>query len=120
MNKEALQKRGQDAAVAYLERIGICVVDREWACAVGRIDILAWDAATLVIVDVKTRQAGRQGHSGVVSAAVARRVKKLAEAYVEYADLEAVTWRYDRIDLLVISGDRALLRHYRDALNTLI
>ena len=118
MNKESLKKRGQDAAAAYLERIGTCVVDRDWACAVGRIDIVTWDADTLVIVGVKTRQAGRQGPSGVVSAAVARRVKKLAEAYIQYADLEAVTWRYDRIDLLVISDDRALLRHYRDALNT--
>lgn len=53
-----------------------------------------------------------------MTAAMARRIKKLAKAYLEYTDLQDKAWRYDRIELHVISEDRALLRHHRDALST--
>lgn len=117
--KHSMRDRGEDAAAAYLERVGIAVVERRWACEAGRIDIVAWDGDSLVIVDVVTRKAGRQGELWTPTTGKARRVKRLAKAYLEYADLDASThWRYDRIDLLVISDDRALLRHHRDAMST--
>lgn len=116
-NKGSLKSRGEDAAAAYLERCGICVVERDWHCDVGVVDIIAFDGDTLVIVDVKTRRAASQGGSQAVTPAVTRRVRKLAEAYLECADLREKEWRHDRIDLLVISEDRALLRHHRDALS---
>lgn len=117
MSKKSLKSRGEDAAAAYLERCGICVVERDWHCDAGVIDIIAFDGDVLVIVDVKTRRTASQGGSQAVSPAVTRRVRKLAEVYLEYADLEDMAWRYDRIELLVISEDRALLRHHRDALS---
>ena len=117
--KRAMKDRGEDAAAAYLERVGIAVIERRWSCEVGRIDVIAWDGDTLVIVDVVTRKAGRQGELWSPTPAKVRRVKRLAKAYMQYADLNGSTlWRYDRIDLLVISADRALLRHHRDALST--
>lgn len=116
MSKKSLKSRGEDAAAAYLERCGICVAERSWRCDAGVIDIVAFDGDVLVIVDVKTRRAATKRVSQDVTPAVARRVRKLAEAYLEYADLREKEWRYDRIELLVISEDRALLRHHRDAL----
>lgn len=117
--KRSMKDRGEDAAASYLERIGIAVVERRWSCEVGRIDVIAWDGDTLVIVDVVTRKASRQSELWTPTPAKARRVKRLAKAYVQYADLnESTPWRYDRIDLLVISDDRALLRHHRDAMST--
>lgn len=118
MNKKSLKSKGEDAAAAYLERCGICVVERDWRCDAGVIDIVAFDGDVLVVVDVKTRMAAGRGESQAVSPAVARRVRKLAETYRECADLREKEWRFDRIDLLVISDDRALLRHHRDTLST--
>lgn len=108
--------RGEDAACAYLERVGICVIERKWSCDAGTIDVLGWDGDQLVLVDVKAVRSGHQGGLGTVSAAVARRVKKVASDYIEANDLSDIDWRYDRVTLLVISADRALLRHHRDAL----
>jgi len=119
-DKKSLKLRGEDAAAAYLERVGICVVERNWRCSAGTIDIIAWDADTLVVVDVKTSRSSGKGVSQVVSAAKSRQIKRLAQAYLQYADLEETGWRYDRVDLLVISDDRALLRHHRDAFNSII
>lgn len=117
MSKKSLKSRGEDAASAFLERCGICVVERDWRCDDGVIDIVAFDGDVLVVVDVKTKRAATKGVSQAVTPAVARRVRKLAEAYLEYAGLREKEWRYDRIELLVISEDRALLRHHRDALS---
>lgn len=60
MTKKSLKQRGEDAAAAYLERVGICVVERGWRADAGVIDIVAFDGDTLVIVDVKTRRSGHQ------------------------------------------------------------
>ncbi len=119
-NTRSLKSRGEDAAAAYMERVGTCVVERKWRCDSGVIDVIAWDGDTLVLIDVETRKASRQrGEQWTPTPARARRVKQLAKAYSEQADLdESTPWRYDRIDLIVISDDRALLRHHRDALST--
>lgn len=116
--KRSLKQRGEDAAAAYLERCGIAVFERKWSCEAGSIDILAWDGDVLVLVDVKTGKTSRQGMGRSVSGAAARKVRRIAEAYIEQSDLDGVQWRYDRIDILVIAEDRALLRHHRDAIES--
>lgn len=113
---KSMKQRGEDAACAFLERVGICVIERKWSCDAGTIDVLGWDGDQLVLVDVKTVRSGHQGGLGTVSAAVSRRIKKVASAYIEANDLGDITWRFDRVSLLVISEDRALLRHHRNAL----
>lgn len=118
MDKKSLKSRGEDAAAAFLERVGICVVERGWKSEAGTIDIIAWDGDTLVLVDVKTRKSCHQEAGQVVSAASTRRIKRMTKSYLDYADLEKVAWRLDRIDLLVISEDRALLRHHRSVLSS--
>lgn len=118
MTEKSMKLRGEDAACAFLERSGIAVFERKWKCEAGTIDVLAWDGDQLVLVDVRTRKAAGQKVSQGVSTASSRRIRKVAEAYIEHAGLQGTTWRFDRIDLLVISVDRALLRHQRDAVNT--
>lgn len=115
MSEKSIKLRGEDAACAYLERCGICVIERQWSCDAGKIDVVAWEGDTLVLVEVKTGKPGNKV-SQPLSAAGARRIRRIAEAYLEYADVSDKSWRLDRIDLLVISADRALLRHQRDAL----
>lgn len=112
--KRSMKQRGEDAAAAYLERVGTCVIERAWTCDAGRIDIIAWDGDELVLVDVRTRQRTTAPPSPV-SPAVERRIRRLAQRYQEQADLVGRPWRFDRIELLVISDDRALLRHHRAA-----
>jgi putative endonuclease len=116
MSTRSLKERGQDAAAAYLERIGMTVIERSWRCDAGVIDVVALDQETLVLVGVKTTKSGRQEGSQAVSAATGRRIKKIADAYIQANDLGGIEWRYDRITLLLVAEDRALLRHQRYAL----
>ena len=58
------RRRGEDAAAAYLERVGMTIVERNWRCPAGEIDIVALDGETLVLCEVKTRRTHREGDAG--------------------------------------------------------
>ena len=42
-----LGDRGEDAAAAYLERSGLTLVERNWRCPAGEVDIVALEGETL-------------------------------------------------------------------------
>jgi len=111
-----LGERGEDAAVAYLERTGFTIVERNWRCPAGEVDIIALDEDTLVLCEVKTRKGVSKGTpEDAVTPTKQKRYKRLAAAYVQFAGLDAVNVRFDVITLLVLAEDRALLRHHRAA-----
>jgi putative endonuclease len=111
-----LGERGEDAAAAYLERTGMTIVERNWRCPVGEIDIVALDDDTIVLCEVKTRRTVAKGTpDDAVTPAKQRRYRKLAAAYLQHAGTPDVTVRFDVISILVIAEDRALLRHHRAA-----
>ena len=60
--KDELGRRGEDAAARYLERYGWQVLDRNWRCPAGELDIVAHDRRELVVVEVKTRISDDYGH----------------------------------------------------------
>lgn len=109
-------ERGEDAAAAYLERCGYTIVERNWRCSAGEVDIIALDGHDLVLCEVKTRRSPAKGSpDDAVTPAKQRRYARLAAAYLQHAgDLHANV-RFDVISLLVIAEDRALLRHHKGA-----
>lgn len=117
MDRSEVARRGEDAAAAFLERVGMTVVDRNWRCSAGEIDIVALDGDELVFIEVKTRRSERAGTGEeAVSATKQRRLVRLAEAYVTAAGADAVGQvRFDVVAIRVIAEDRALLRHHRAA-----
>jgi putative endonuclease len=116
LDRKRLGERGEDAAVAFLERTGMTIVERNWRCPAGEIDIVALDGETVVLCEVKTRRTASKGTpEEAVTPAKCRRYAKLAAAYLQHAGIEPVSVRFDVITLLVIAEDRALLRHLRAA-----
>ena len=53
--KDDLGRRGEQLAVGYLQGLGYRVLERNWRCPVGELDIVALDGRELVVVEVKTR-----------------------------------------------------------------
>jgi putative endonuclease len=116
MDKTEMGRRGEDAAAAYLERIGMVVEARNWRCPVGEIDLVARDGACLVMVEVKTRRSERAGTpEEAVSRTKQRRLVRLAEAYIQGGSRPPDAVRFDVIAIRVLADERALLRHYRSA-----
>jgi putative endonuclease len=117
MDRMELGRRGEDAAAAYLERVGMTIEARNWRGTAGELDIVARDAADLVIVEVKTRRSERAGTAeDAVSPSKRRRIVRLAGAYMsERQGAAPAGVRFDVVAIRVLAEDRALLRHYRAA-----
>jgi len=116
MTDQELGRRGEDAAAAYLERVGLTVVERNWRSKNGEVDLIALDGEELVFCEVKTRKTVSRGTPAeAVTPAKQKRYERLARAYIQSAGLDQVSVRFDVISILVVAPDRALLRHHRAA-----
>lgn len=57
-----LGRTGEETAAEYLCGQGLIVLDRNWRCEYGEVDIVAREGNTLVFVEVKTRRSVQAGH----------------------------------------------------------
>ena len=91
--KDVLGARGEDIAATALTAAGMLVIDRNWRCAQGEIDIVAVDGVDTVFVEVKTRSSVQFGHPfEAITAQKLARLRRLAAAWCE-----AHPGNYDRI-----------------------
>lgn len=69
--------RGEQVAVQYLQSLGFTVLERNWRCRYGELDVVAFDpaAAVVVFVEVKARTSDRYG--GVAYAVTPDKVRRL-------------------------------------------
>nr|WP_275462752.1 YraN family protein [Streptomyces noursei] len=83
-SRNALGKYGEDLAVRRLTEAGMRILDRNWRCRDGEIDIVAVDGDALVVCEVKTRRAGWYEHPmAAVRAQKTARLRLLAERWLE-------------------------------------
>jgi putative endonuclease len=96
--KDILGRDGEQAAVDYLAARGLRILDRNWRCDIGEIDIVAVDRHEFVICEVKTRSGNRYGTPlEAVTKAKLRRLRRLAVAW-----LNAHGVRFDQIRIDVV------------------
>ncbi|WP_243075024.1 YraN family protein [Microbacterium sp. SS28] len=60
--KDVLGRAGEERAARYLESLGYAVLDRNWRCRGGELDLVVATPRELVVVEVKTRRSERFGH----------------------------------------------------------
>ena len=53
---QAVGRYGEELAAKYLVAAGFAILERNWRCELGEIDIVARDGDTLVVCEVKTRR----------------------------------------------------------------
>lgn len=96
--KDVLGREGEQAAVDYLTGRGFRVLDRNWRCADGEIDIVAVERHSLVVCEVKTRSGTRYGTPlEAVSRAKQRRLRRLA---VQWLNAHGVRFEQIRVDVV--------------------
>lgn len=111
-----LGRRGENAAVRFLDRRGYEIVERNWTCSAGEADIIARDDETLVFIEVKTRSNTDKGFpSEAVNAAKRRRYEGIAAQFLQGYDVVDVAVRFDVVSIVVVAVDRALIRHHINA-----
>lgn len=91
---------GEQLAADHLIGLGLGIVDRNWRCRYGELDLIAVDpaAGTVVFVEVKTRTGdGFGGLEQAVTPQKARRLRRLAGIWLAAQDNR---WAAVRIDVI--------------------
>lgn len=117
-----LGKRGEDAAVRFLQRKGFTILERNWTCAAGEADIIAefenWDYREIHFIEVKTRTSTCMGFpEEAVDQRKRKRYERISEMYLrEHCPGEArIT--FDVISLLVTGSDHAYMKMITNVLS---
>jgi putative endonuclease len=99
--KDAVGQYGERVAAQHLRGAGYEVLDRNWRCRWGELDLVARDGDCVVAVEVKTRRSTAAGHpfEAVTPVKLARLRRLLAEWMSAH---EAVSSRAVRIDVVAV------------------
>jgi putative endonuclease len=97
----ALGAAGEDEAAAWYSAHGYRVVDRNWRCRDGELDLVVRRGRELVFVEVKTRRTDRYGiPAEAVTPAKQRRLRSLAGRYLDATGSRAGSLRFDVVSIL--------------------
>lgn len=106
METRALGTFGEEQAARYLRRRGYRIVERNFRCRQGEIDIIAERRGYLVFVEVKERRDARFAEAReFVHAAKQRRILTAARLYLAQHE-SALQPRFDVIEVYAPEGER--------------
>jgi putative endonuclease len=114
--KDALGRYGETIAARLLQDSGYRLIETNWRCRHGEIDILAATGDTLVVCEVKTRSSAAFGEPAeAVGRAKAGRLRLLATAWLAEHPGSWDAIRFDVIAVLRPPAGPAQVRHLRGA-----
>jgi putative endonuclease len=110
--RQALGAYGEMVAARLLQERGMVVLDRNWRCEVGEIDLVLRDGPVLVVCEVKTRRSLACGtpHEAVTPEKVARLVR-LGARWQEAHGVAAEDVRIDMVCILRPRRGPAVVDH---------
>jgi putative endonuclease len=111
-----LGAHGEQLAVDFLTDEGLRVLDRNWRCREGELDVVAREGRALVFCEVKTRRGlGFGSPAEAVTPAKQRRIRVLAQRWLAAHDEHAPEIRFDVVGVLVHRAAPPEVTHLRAA-----
>ncbi|HET7009770.1 MAG TPA: YraN family protein [Anaerolineales bacterium] len=103
MKRPSVGQLGEQRARRLLERAGLRILETNWRCPEGEIDLIAADGDVVVFVEVKTRRGTLFGQpEDSLTRDKRRRLQRAAVAYLQSVDRLDAAWR---IDVVTVRGD---------------
>lgn len=111
---QALGTYGETVAAARLIEAGMIVLERNWRCPGGEIDLILRDGDTLVFCEVKTRSSAVGGHPlEAVDEVKVARLRRLAVQWLAQHDLRPASIRIDMVGVRRPRRGPAVVEHVR-------
>ena len=107
-----LGERGETFAARYLAGLGMVLLDRNWRCDAGEIDLVLRDGNVLVICEVKTRTSTDYGEPlEAVDQRKADRLRRLGARWLLAHDCHPDDVRIDMVGVLAPRGRPVEVEH---------
>src|SRR3954464_7509792 len=99
--RNAVGAYGERVALAHLVEQGMVVLDRNWRCAEGEIDLILRDGPDVVFCEVKTRRGGAYGRPAeAIRPDKVRRLRRLATRWLAETEVRPRDLRFDVVEVL--------------------
>ena len=99
--RRAFGQAGEDRAAAWYRARGYRVLERNWRCREGELDLVVSRGRTLVFVEVKARRTDRFGiPAEAITPTKQRRLRGLARRYLEASGARPSELRFDVVSIL--------------------
>lgn len=113
-----LARRGEDAAAEYLRRRKYLILQRNYRCPAGEIDLIAVRGKALVFVEVKTRTDLSRGEPyEAVTPRKQRKLWRVAEHYLQEREAEIKKYkdyRFDAVSILMPEHEDVRIEHLQN------
>lgn len=107
---------GEGLACEYLATLGYRVLERNFSCRAGELDIIALQGDTVVFIEVKTRSSEKYGlPSEAVSSAKQTKIVRTALYYLQRNRLLDYMCRFDVIEIIVDEENNHQIKLIKDA-----
>lgn len=96
---------GEDTAARYLKAHGYKIIERNFSCRIGELDIIAMDGNTIVFAEVKTRKNLKYGlPCESITETKKRHILRTAKYYLMIRGIENRDLRVDVLEVLIKDG----------------
>jgi putative endonuclease len=103
---DGIGKKGEQAACRYLKKHGYALIERNWTCCFGEIDVIARDGDTLAFIEVKARtRSDYGGAEGALTLHKQRRIVAASRMYLSKVQTDLPV----RFDLVTIQNGKVKL-----------
>jgi putative endonuclease len=102
MEKKELGKKGEELALRFLKKRGYQIIEKNYACKMGEMDIIAKEKDTLIFVEVKTRTSTTFGPPQLaVNPTKQMQLSKVALNFLKEKGIDEVKARFDVVAILL-------------------
>jgi putative endonuclease len=116
-SRQAMGRYGEDVAERYLIGQGMVVLDRNWRCPDGEIDLVLRDGPVLVVAEVKTRYDDSFGSPHeAITVAKSKRLQRLAFRWLAEHPIRPAELRFDLVAIRQPGHGAAQVEHVRGIL----
>ena len=111
--QKKLGTSGECIAANYLIKKGYEIIDRNWRCVYGEIDIIASNAKELIFVEVKTRSGSGYGHpfEAITKAKHERLILLSTIWYDTFKNSNKYSVRLDVISVIFLPNMKITIEH---------
>jgi putative endonuclease len=100
--RRRLGDAGEDLAAAALKKRGYKILERNYVCPLGEVDLIARQGKTYVFIEVKTRKNERFGApQEAVNPVKQNKYRRLADYYLKQKRLGEVPVRFDVVGIMM-------------------